>query len=326
MAIRDTKKPSRWVKFTLAALLTAAVYLSFSAYKSQILYDSYRCLKGANHWYACFLDRGNVEFKTDYYGLQYEGNTRDFIDHFVLYFGAYEKPILHFMRDVMESIYANQEGFLDVGANKGLHSLFMSRYVTMIHAFDPYEPVLEKFRRTIETNKIRNIVIHPVGLGDEAAMLPFYEPRETNEGTGSFVEEFRPDNKPYKTLQIVVGDHRLKQAGVSSVALIKIDVEGYEKLALKGLTETLAVNRPIVVFEITINPKSSFAFKSKEELQTAFPKDYVFLVFPLPYDNYRGSYQLVELEPTVRFDKEKQYNIIAYPLERKNQIPRKNLR
>jgi hypothetical protein len=147
MAIKDTKKPSKWVKFTLAALLTAVVYLSFSAYKSQILYETYRCLQGVNHWYACFQDRENVEFKTDYYGLQYEGNTRDFIDRFVLYFGAYEKPILHFMRDVMESIYANQGVFLDVGANKGLHSLFMSRYVTVIHAFDPYEPVLEKFRQ-----------------------------------------------------------------------------------------------------------------------------------------------------------------------------------
>jgi hypothetical protein len=182
MAIKDTKKPSQWVILTLAALLTAGLYLSFSAYKSQILYNTYRCLQGANYWYACFQDRENVEFKTDYYGFQYEGNTRDFIDYFVLYFGAYEKPILHFMRDVMESIYANQGVFLDVGANKGLHSLFMSRYVTGIYAFDPYEPVLEKFRRTIETNKITNIVIHPVGLGDEDAMLPFY-------GGGSLVVE-----------------------------------------------------------------------------------------------------------------------------------------
>jgi FkbM family methyltransferase len=96
----------------------------------------------------------------------------------------------------------------------------------------------------METNKVRNIVIHPVGLGDEDAMLPFYEPPEANEGTGSFVEEFRTDNKPYKSLQIVVGDQRLKQARVSSVALIKLDVEGYKKLALKGLAETLAVNSP----------------------------------------------------------------------------------
>ena len=138
----------------------------------------------------------------------------------------------------------NQGVFLDVGANKGLHSLFLSRYVTVIHAFEPYEPVLDKFRRLIETNKITNIVIHPVGLGDKNEMLSFYEPPESNEGTGSFVKEFKIDNKPYESLQIVIGDHRLKQAGVSSVELIKIDVEGYEKSVLRGLTETLAVNRP----------------------------------------------------------------------------------
>ena len=117
----------------------------------------------------------------------------------------------------------------------------------------------------------------------------FYKPPETNEGTGSFVEGFKAYNKPYKSLQIVVGDRLLKETGVASVALIKIDIEGYEKLALQGLIETLAVNRAIVVCEITIDPGKSIGFRSKEELRAAFPKDCAFLVFAEPYDNYRGS-------------------------------------
>ena len=119
------KRKLQVLVLTLAAPLIALV--SFSAYHSQSLYKTYRCLQAANHWHACFQDRQNVEFTTDYYGFQYQGNTRDVIDSFTLYYGAWDKPMLLFLRDVTQSIYGNQGVFLDVGANKGLHSLFLSR-------------------------------------------------------------------------------------------------------------------------------------------------------------------------------------------------------
>jgi len=153
--------------------------------------------------------------------MRYEGNTGNYIDRHILYVGAYEKPLLFLIRDIMKSAFANQGVFIDVGANPGQHSLFMSHYSKEVHAFEPYEPVLKKFRRMVEINSISNIEIHPVGLGSAHAKLPFHKPPDSNLGSGSFVEGFKPDNSYFGELEIQVGDEALNKAGVQSVALIK---------------------------------------------------------------------------------------------------------
>ena len=315
----------KWIKLTGAGLLTAVVLLLyFFFFENQELYQFSRCLTGAKHWQSCYQPRG-VEFTTDLYGLRYEGNTRNFIDAQVLYFGAYEKPVLHFMRDVMTSVYHNQGVFLDVGANTGQHSLFMSRYATEVHAFEPFEPVVERFRKHLDMNRIKNVVIHPVGLGDKNARLPFFAPEEDNLGTGSFEPDFYAPNKPYKELEIVVGDEALKKAGVTSVALVKMDIEGFEKLALQGLKQTLIASRPIVVFELTIEPAKSFGFKSIQDLYDSFPLEYDFFLFAHETKGeYTGAYELVGLAENMRFDLASQSNVVASPKERRRQIPRKS--
>jgi len=145
---------------------------------------------------------------------------------------------------------------LDIGANTGQHSLFMSRYAKEIHAFEPWEPVIKRFRRMVEHNHIKNIVIHPFGLGDENSKEPFFRPPDINLGMGSFVEGFQENNSYEGELEIRIGDEALQKAGVMSVSLIKMDIEGYEKPALKGLRRTLQRHRPIVEFELSVDPRA----------------------------------------------------------------------
>jgi FkbM family methyltransferase len=258
--------------------------------------------------------------------MQYEGNTNNYVDLHILAFGAYEKHILYFLRDVMESTSPNHGVFIDVGANTGQHSLFMSGYAREVHAFEPYEPVLQRFRRMIEINHIRNIKIYPVGLGNKDAKIPFFKPPEVNQGTGSFVEGFYEQNSNYKELEIVVGDEALEKAGVSRADVFKIDVEGYEKPVLQGLNRTLTTNRPVVHFELTVKPTEPSTFKSREELLSVFPKNYKFLTFDSSSDLYTGFYQLSDLNRIINFSVLSRYDVVAYPAEKENQIPHRSAR
>jgi len=165
------------------------------------------------------------DFTVDFFGMKYQGNSANLIDFHVLYFGAHEKDVLFFMGDIMLSMDTPDSVFVDVGANNGHHSLFMSKYAKVVHAFEPYPRILETFRSMIALNKIENIIIHPVGLGDKEEMITFYEPPEHNLATGTFVESYADDKTKGEQLQIITGDAALSEVGIDKIDLIKIDVE-----------------------------------------------------------------------------------------------------
>ena len=309
------------VKLTGAAALTLILCFGYTfLFHRDLLHANYLCWRYAVSLTSCFSDKP-FDFVSDIEEIRYEGNTGNYIDADILLWGAYEKDILYFLRDTMKTAYSGRGVFLDIGANTGQHSLFMSRYATEVQAFEPWEPVLRRFRRMVAKNNITNIVIHPVGLGDQNSKIPFFTPPSTNLATGSFSEEFSAENSPGEYLDIRIGDEALAEAGVSSVALIKMDIEGYEKLALKGLRRTLWKDRPIVVFELSTNPKSSVSIKSKDELRALFPERYEFRVSRYSLRRrVSGRYELEPMDDLVRFDAVTQNDIVAYPLEKKKYI------
>jgi FkbM family methyltransferase len=305
----------RGLRLGAAALVTAVLcgaYLYF--FEPRKSYATYRCLTAASPWYACFV-RNEFLFRTDVFGMIYEGRVGkgDVVDEMVLTQGSYETHVLFFLRDTMAKINPREGVFLDVGANSGQHSMFMSRYAKAVHAFEPFPPVLVRFRRMLEINKIANVTVHPVGLGHEAARLPF-DDRDL-----AFLPEGGNKARASMELEIVPGDAALKKAGVARVDLVKMDIEGFEKAALLGLADTLRRDRPVVVFELTIDSERSGLFSSTTDLRDVFPKDYDFLVFS-QWDFYTGFYELADLTSMARFDGKFMYNAVAYPKEKKDQI------
>jgi FkbM family methyltransferase len=205
------------LRLTIAALTTAVIALAILYLTDyERVHGKYLCLKQAVSLISCF--RGDdFDFVTNLDGVRYQGRLGNYVDQHIFYYGAYEKPNLFFLRDVMQSVYANQGTFIDIGANTGQHSLFMSRHSKEVHAFEPWEPVLKRFRRMVEINAIKNITIYPFGLGNENSKKPFFKPSDTNLSTGSFVEGFLPDNTYEDNLEIRVGDDAFEQSNIKSV-------------------------------------------------------------------------------------------------------------
>ncbi len=218
----------------------------------------------------------DAPFETNFFGLNYQGNLKNGIEFALFYYGAFEKPLLFFLRDTFAQLEKTSTGqlvFCDIGANIGQHSLFMSNYSSRVHAFEPFTPVREKLEHHIDLNKLGNITVHPLGLGQETKTEIFYAPEGSNQGVGSFIEDSqRKGNTAIGELQLANGDSYFAEHGISNAKLIKIDVEGLEKEVIKGLKNTFSNQRPVIACEISYDEARSFS--SREELLNNLPSDY----------------------------------------------------
>src|SRR5690606_32961334 len=123
-------------------------------------------------------------------GLRFQGNIVNYIDRLVYFCGAHEKYMLCFLQDYVERLRARPDKgkviFVDIGANAGNHTLFMSRLCDEVHAFEPYERVRRQLEQNLAINHISNVHVYPVGLSDKETVMPFYAAPDTNLGAASF--------------------------------------------------------------------------------------------------------------------------------------------
>jgi FkbM family methyltransferase len=263
-------------------------------------------------------------FVVENYGYKYRGTAGNLIDDAVLTFGAWEKHILFFLEDYTAAAGLRDTAFVGVGANTGQYVLFMAPRTKAVHAIEPYPPVLKALHANVALNHFTNVTVHEVGLGDKDALLPFFEPVDiANQGGGSFREEGHDGagQKRSGDLRVVTGDALLANCG--PIGTMKIDIEGYEEAALKGLRQTLEKHRPLVVVEVSTPPAGTIT--SLDQLRGLFPANYEFFVLVENDQQFvTGKYQVTEFAPLADafFKAGGQRNLIAAPAERAGQVPR----
>jgi FkbM family methyltransferase len=157
--------------------------------------------------------------------------------------GTYEKGILDYIRK-----YFNEEGvFVDVGANIGLMSLFVSRYFpnATIHAFEAHPETVEILMKNLALNTFsRSISVHPYALGAVRSKVVISADPHANRGGASIVRQgINAHEVDCFPLYEVLKDTRID--------LLKIDVEGYEFPVLEGAKDLIFKFKPIIILEIS---------------------------------------------------------------------------
>ncbi|MGZ3757843.1 MAG: FkbM family methyltransferase [Mucilaginibacter sp.] len=173
-----------------------------------------------------------------------------YIEWTILSTGTYEDEIGKLIKISLN----HGDTALDIGANIGLQSLRMSRSVSptgKVYAFEPIEYLQQKFKNNIALNKASNVELLPFALSDEASETDFKIDKSAwNQGTFSLMNNAGSDSQ---RVLIKVGDDLPEIQALTQLALIKIDVEGFENQVLKGLKKTLAKHKPRLIFEYDYN-------------------------------------------------------------------------
>jgi FkbM family methyltransferase len=215
-------------------------------------------------------------FEVDFFGQRYSGSLNVLVDQTVFFFGAYALQELYLLRDLLK-LRGPQPTFVDIGANVGHHSLFLSRYASQVHSFEPWSVVSRHISEKISLNSITNISLHPVGLSDAEGSIDFYASASGNTGTGSFSGAHSQDrNQLVGKVAVERGDEYFAREGIVGVDVIKIDAEGWEPKVIAGLRNTIARDRPIIFMEYSSTTAASLREGIAELLRT-LPEGYVAL-------------------------------------------------
>jgi hypothetical protein len=171
--------------------------------------------------------------------------------------------------------------------------------------------------------------VHPLGLSNENARLPFFAPTGSNEGIGSFdASTTSKGNVSIGELELVRGDDFFPLADIARIDILKMDVEGFEKFALQGLRETLLKTRPLLVCEVTYGKELSFT--SMEELLSHLPPDYLLFTFDKRKQDgskdrrrdarsrHSGDYRIIPFNALLPAGQD---DVIACPAEAVDQLP-----
>ena len=141
----------------------------------------------------------------------------------------------------------------DIGANFGLYSvtLGLAHPALAIEAFEPVSRTRAKLQRNLALNGLEGRVrVHPLALSDAAGEAEIaIDPRSSGLSTlsASDAEAARRDFSSAETIRTACLDDLSEAAG--ETLAIKIDVEGHEVAALKGMARVLAENRGAMMIE-----------------------------------------------------------------------------
>jgi len=131
---------------------------------------------------------------------------------------------------------------VDVGANIGIYSQFLSRCVGPTGLVHSFEPSPDNFRRlTAATRHLSNVRLIQAAVGERSGECTLYISDKLNVDHRAYKAD--GDSRRAVSTEMVALDDYFESG--QRVDLIKMDIQGYELHALRGAQRVLQENRGI---------------------------------------------------------------------------------
>ncbi len=231
-------KPARWV---------ARQYIRHQLPATSIVLRACGVL-----WQPFWKDAPTVVSRERNSGAAMRLDLSDFFQRLAYFRGCYHE--LDVMNTVATCIRPG-DLVLDGGANIGLLTLFFVHLVGtegQVIAVEPGPRALEGLRWHVEHNNLDYVRIEPIGLSDEAGEQHYKVPDFHNLGAGTLgpiAQRYGGKARDRTQVHTVRGDD-LFNPGDTRPLFIKLDIEGFEFRALRGLTRTIETRLPAVLSEV----------------------------------------------------------------------------
>ena len=163
---------------------------------------------------------------------------RDAIGRHIARYGTHEPLVTRWLSDFLG--VARRSIVVDIGANLGWHALHAARHrnVEAVVAFEPDLFNAWLLERNLAQNRIDNVIVDCRAVGAAPGVARLYRYKSSNAGRHSFAADHG-----YGSRQVPITDLDGALAalgfGDRPIAVIKIDVEGYEPAVIAGARQAL---------------------------------------------------------------------------------------
>jgi len=170
-------------------------------------------------------------------------------------------PVLEREMSILRFILNRGDFVIDVGANSGIYSFYLSYLVGStgrVISFEPNEDNCDELVRLSKTMRISNIYLFKTALGDSEGKTIFNIPKNQKgllDDTRAYVSSLslKNDYLIEKEVEVSTLDSVLTKYFANDsvhIKFLKIDVEGYEYFMIKGGLNMLRKDKPIILCEI----------------------------------------------------------------------------
>jgi len=138
--------------------------------------------------------------------------------------------------------------YIDLGANVGNHSLFFGLFcpVTKVIAIEAEKNIFNVLHNNLLRNLDNNkFVTYNCAISDFDGFVSMSLVSNINAGS-THISEINNGDTKCTTLDNLIGD-------LNDIAVIKMDIEGYELKALTKATKIIENNKPIIITEVKNN-------------------------------------------------------------------------
>ena len=149
----------------------------------------------------------------------------------------------------------NESIVVDVGAHVGGYTIRACKKVKQVISIEPYGASAEILKQNIKLNSCNNVYILQKAISDRKGygrlkIYPGQEAMSTLNEDGNIIVET-------DTLDNIIQD-----LGINRIDFLKIDIEGSEAVAIRGMKYTLKITKNIM---IEVRPETEYVIKEIEK-------------------------------------------------------------
>lgn len=170
--------------------------------------------------------------------LAFYAHHRDAIGRHIAKYGSHEPLVTRWMAEFLSA--AHRGLVIDIGANLGWHALHAAHHprVEAVVAFEPDPFNAWLLERNLAENHIGKVIVESRAVGAAPGTAQLHRYGRNNFGRHSLAADHGQGSR---TVPVTDLDGALMALGLGErpIALIKIDVEGYEPAVIEGASRTL---------------------------------------------------------------------------------------